>query len=148
MLFAQFDRDRQDMLMKTAKIMPWDPLWLIGENLEIFKKLFLFCNQLTTFFYYSFNKVIENFFHIFGISEEWNDRGVGNELTRRECLDTENWRLFCHGHSLWDVFTGNEASETINIEEWTQLVFFDPQIRTRLWTLLPWLWLSACCGVK
>ena len=25
-------------------------------------------------------------------------RGVGLDQARRECLDRERWRLFCHGH--------------------------------------------------
>ena len=28
------------------------------------------------------------------------DRGGGIELARRECVDREKWRLFCHGHYL------------------------------------------------
>ncbi len=34
------------------------------------------------------------------------------DQTRRECLDRERWRIFCHGpHPLGDVPGGSEASE-------------------------------------
>ncbi len=55
---------------------------------------------------------------------KWRDRGKEYmceggatregrlDQTRRECLDREMWRLFCHGHSLWGgVQVGSEASE-------------------------------------
>ena len=44
------------------------------------------------------------------------DRGGGIEQVRRECVDRERWRFFCHGHALGDVSTGNEASETIETD--------------------------------
>ena len=39
--------------------------------------------------------------------ERFADRGGGIELERRECLDKERWRLFCHrGQPLRDVSRG------------------------------------------
>ena len=31
-------------------------------------------------------------------------RGEGIEQVRKESLDRERWRLFCHGHPLWGYF--------------------------------------------
>ena len=38
-------------------------------------------------------------------------RGVGLDQAKRECLDRERWRRFCHGHPLGDITEGSEASE-------------------------------------
>ncbi len=32
---------------------------------------------------------------------EKGERGQGLEWARRECMDRERWRSFCHGYPLW-----------------------------------------------
>ncbi len=46
------------------------------------------------------------------ICERGSTRRGGLDHAKRECLDKERWRLFCHGHSPWgDVAGGSEVSE-------------------------------------
>ena len=47
-------------------------------------------------------------------------KGVELETARRECVDRERWRLFCHGHPLGDTPGGSEACELLigSLQTW------------------------------
>ena len=38
------------------------------------------------------------------VHERVADRGGEFEQARKECVDRERWRLFCHDHPLWGHF--------------------------------------------
>ncbi len=41
-------------------------------------------------------------------------RGEGLDQTKRECLDRERWRLFCHGHPLVERSWREQAVRAID----------------------------------